>query len=295
MIYASEISSSLTKLNDLSGITYLGTEKYVVPTYEKESGKFKFLVHAIVNDTPNRAIANLMGNKSLFKNPELWDKIPRENGTIALSTSIISSEGTPCIIANDIVYYGFDELDAKSIRNMNSTDAATSHEINGIDRYGGREKMQFSDDLIEDSHSREGGFRHNEVAFSRYNNDGTVKKPRFILCFDTVNNESIKHADYHKIPILIIRTKKYLDDFEQRIIASKNNVINCDKNNIVEYYNALKNLLKEIQRYQSLYYVTFEKDGRGSYSEDLKLVKKELKKIVESNTQKTEVSNGRIR
>lgn len=261
-VYANEISLSLTKLVNsdnklvLPDTKYLGSKEYGVPLYEKEYGDFKFLVHSIVDGmTLNLSIYNEVNKeyKNFFDNPELWNDLSSEKGTNVLSTSIISSFGTSFINGDRTVIYGFDELDYKSVRNISSTDGATSHDTDGYEAYGGgREKMMYSDDLIESALSSDDGYNYNEVAFNRYDVDGIRKKPNFILCFDYVSEVSVKHAKYHQVPILVIKTKKYLEDFESRLLVSGAALANCDKNNLSEYYENLKKYLKEMLRYKRM-------------------------------------------
>jgi len=258
-VYAHEISSSLTKITKDEKVVLINENDYGIPIYQKEEGDFKFIVHSIINDFGmNESIRNINDKNNMhhYTNPELWDSMSREKGTNALSTSIISSEGTPFLqseLMSNIVIYGFDELDSNSVRNISYTDGATSHSINGFDAYGGgRETMMFSDDLIENALSSSHNYTYNEVAFNRYNSDGTRKKPNFILCFDNVNEASIKHAQYHQVPILIIQTKKYIEDFENRLNKSKEKLAACDKSNIYEYNKCLKEYLKELLRYSRM-------------------------------------------
>lgn len=50
---------------------------------------------------------------------------------------------------------------------------------------------------------------YNEIAIRRKRLNGTRIIPTAILCYDEINDISIKHAEYFNIPIVVIKTKTY--------------------------------------------------------------------------------------
>ena len=49
----------------------------------------------------------------------------------------------------------------------------------------------------------------NEVVITRRNNDGSKRKPDYIVCMDNINGYAIRAAKYFCIPIYVIYTNKY--------------------------------------------------------------------------------------
>jgi hypothetical protein len=50
---------------------------------------------------------------------------------------------------------------------------------------------------------------YNEIAIRRKAEDGTRVMPTAIICYDRINDTSIKHAEHFNIPIVVINTKTY--------------------------------------------------------------------------------------
>ena len=50
---------------------------------------------------------------------------------------------------------------------------------------------------------------YNEIAIRRKRTDGTRVMPTAILCYDKINDASIRYAEYFNIPIIVINTKTY--------------------------------------------------------------------------------------
>ena len=265
VVYGKEISDSLTKLNSQGEsqksceAIYKGDSEYGVPLYEKENGHFQLLVHSIFNMPINNIYLNSKvyekygEPRRYFDTPELWNIMNREEGTTALSTSLICETECSFMGSLDIancVLYGYDELNPSSIRNMSSQDAATPHDINGADLFGGtREEMIFPDELIKKTTNN-----YNEVAFNAYMDSDKRKKPNFILCFDTINNESVAHAKYHQVPILLIKTKKFIEDLE-KLINGYQHAIQFYRNrdsdyDLEHYYSCLDDLETYMYHYR---------------------------------------------
>jgi len=51
---------------------------------------------------------------------------------------------------------------------------------------------------------------HNELLINRNLSDGTKRQPSYILCFDTINNESKKASEQFGIPIVFVDTNKHI-------------------------------------------------------------------------------------
>ncbi len=63
-----------------------------------------------------------------------------------------------------------------------------------------------ADDLINNTRSQ-----HNEVVINRNLVNGQKRQPDYILCFDTINNQSKKISKQFGIPIVFVDVKKHLE------------------------------------------------------------------------------------
>ena len=288
-LYGKDISSNLTKLDSLienNKLNYIGN-KNSVDIYELEEGNFMFLVHGMVEITVNNEIIRrIYKTNPIINNPSLWNLMDKNNGSFIISTSLISQDGLYFYSNSEFiddfsdVIYGFDELNYKDIRCISNSDGKTPHDV-GIDVYSGmNEKMYLANDLINNTFCDFGlyGFDYNEVAFKRYKEDGTVISPNFIICIDKINKKSIEHAKYHKIPILIINTKKYIEKYKKEYQDAKINYTKSSDYN--EFLKFLHNLLVKENKLFSFY---------DKHNKSLAIVKKlkwqinYLNKIIEKN------------
>ena len=269
LYYSKKIANSLTKLSSNPNIKKIDNTEGV-ETYELSGGEFMFLQHAIVCDPPNTRIHTLNNGKNNYDNPELWDEMDISIGTQALSTSLISQNGFCLYGGSRAVFYGFDELIPSSVQNICPGDGATPHGENQENFTSQKENLYLPDELIEQTHKSSD--KYNEVAFNRYAN-GTRIKPNFIICYDYIDEVSIKHAQYHQVPILVIKTQKYLDIFYDNVKKKIKELESCDKSNLEKYYNCLDSLIIAINKYNRIPWR--EQTKRIKIDVDMKELKKE--------------------
>ena len=91
--------------------------------------------------------------------------------------------------------------------------------------------------------TKNGFYDYNEVVINRFNDKTKTKKrrPTNILCFDEVNELSLMYAEYFKIPILLIDTKKCAYNNVTDIKHHLDNINNRD--DLLNYVNELLSLL----------------------------------------------------
>ncbi len=254
-IYGYEIISSLTQFNDLKETVM--TNKHDVPVIEINSGHFKLLSHTILNESLNKRILNNEGYGGLASTPRLWDEMNDEFGVSYISTSLISDDALNMVFpsSKDVVY-GFNSIEKDSIINISPSDGATSHYQNANEYVegGGRERIYFSDELIDES-CIQTAYRYNEVAIKRKKQDGSKLKPSCIIVFDNIINDlSLQHAKYHNIPIVSISTKFLVNKFWEEIKKTEEKMITTIDNK--EKHELERELFKKYNKYYNLFNIT---------------------------------------
>lgn len=190
-----------------------------VDVYELTGQPFTMLIHNITDN--NLSIHNKYVNQ-ILSNPKEWNNI--KNGNNYISTSLISDKLMNTYGKGKLIF-GFNNLPSYSIKVTNNTDLGTNREVSSNADFGIRNRIfhpQINtiatiDDLINKTKGR---YNYNEVVITRADAlTGEKFKPDYIVCFDNVNNDSIKASLEFDIPIYLIKRNCY-------------NNTSIDKNNV---------------------------------------------------------------
>lgn len=103
------------------------------------------------------------------------------------------------------VILGFDNISSSEIQLMGPYDLYSS--AYGLETFSGRGPKYYNpNDLVNNTRAH-----HNEVVINRNLPGGQKRQPSYILCFDTINNESKKASEQFGIPIVFVDVKKHLE------------------------------------------------------------------------------------
>lgn len=212
-----------------------------INVYELSGQPFTMLVHVVSNN--NFSINNSYVSQ-IVNNPQYWDKI--NGGNNHISTSLISDKymiayniptyNIPNI--NDIIMFGFNDLPYHCVKFTETRDAGLKRDVPTNVNYNMRNRVFRSlintvstvDDVMEKTIKENLGKKPddklwNEIGLSRTDETtGTKIKPNFVVCMDTISENSIKAAQYFNIPIYLINRKYY----------SKPLYLNTNNNDLVE-------------------------------------------------------------
>ena len=127
------------------------------------------------------------------------------NGSDLISCSMITSEYVSLFTYNPNIIYVFSDLESDDIINISPEDGAYSPNLDENKVCFTRsEPMGVRRFMLETMKNGD----YNEITLRRSKN-GEKKLPTAILCFDGINDDSIKHAEYFNIPIIKIKTEQY--------------------------------------------------------------------------------------
>ena len=180
-----------------------------IKIYElKDNESFSFLITAMHNQARDgfMNMYNRPAHKLTINNPENFCKdLP--NGSDIISTSMINYQFIETFVGPDAdVMYVFSDLLAEDIVGICDRDAALSPKLDGkIDIFKKSNPMSPQELMFKSQMNK----KYNEVALRRKHLNGKKIMPTAILCFDKINDVSIKHAEYFNIPIIVINTKTY--------------------------------------------------------------------------------------
>ena len=192
-----------------------------VDVYELTGQPFTMLIHNITNN--NLSIHDKYVDQ-ILSNPKEWNNI--EDGNNYISTSLISDKLMNIYAGKSRLMFGFYNLPSHSIKVTDTQDFGTNREAPNNADFGIRNRLvrrpQINtiatiDDLINKT---KGQYNYNEVVITRADAlTGEKFKPDYIVCFDNVNNDSIKASLEFSVPIYLIKSNCY-------------NNISIDKNNV---------------------------------------------------------------
>lgn len=187
-------------------------EKGNVDVYELNGVPFTMLIHTVADNPRSK---NNGEGKKIVEDPSYWNANINANNFI--STSLISnkfyrgyfSETSPLI-------FGFYDIPWYDLKYLNDYDAGTNRDCpadcfegNNIDY---RKFNNNVDELIESTLKRGS---YNEVVLKRVDEETNKKiQPNYIVCFDEINDVSIKASQQFNIPICLINTKYYPENLE---------------------------------------------------------------------------------
>lgn len=175
----------------------------------KDNESFNFMITVMHNLARGGITPNMYGrpaHKITIDNPENFKKdLP--GGSEVISTSLINDRNIETFIGYDVdLIYVFSDIKASDIVCVSPTDAAYSPQVD-------ESKDLFSGPFDKEPCGPEELMRktkdYNELVIRRKNINGERNMPTAILCYDKVNEESIRHAQYYDIPIIVINTKTY--------------------------------------------------------------------------------------
>ena len=184
--------------------------EYSVPVYElKDEMPFTFLITAMKRGS--REMMNMYGrplHRLTIDDPSNFEKdLP--NGSEIISTSMIDQTSIQTFIGPepDIMYI-FGDIKPEDILGICPRDAAFSPKIKDIESLFSEKVIPAREFVFETRMATPivRGVNYNEIAIRRKG-----IKPTAILCFDEINDDSLKHAEYFQIPIIVIKTKTYRD------------------------------------------------------------------------------------
>lgn len=185
-----------------------------------EGEEFVFDVHVI---TSSQIGSDLSTHHTLFENPKAWFAI--ENNNRYISTSVITNDHLGKSIATmengkksweqmvlqKNVILGFNNLKPSHILYACECDGAVN---NKAQNFQARALISFND-LFS---GNEGN--HNEVVIPRYDQKtGERLAPNYILCFDEIDELSLKFAKELELPVYLIHTDKY-DKKESNLVTN---------------------------------------------------------------------------
>lgn len=168
-------------------------------------------------------------SRAVMANPAIWNQRLDEamktegfgtNGVEARGNTICSSfyDSERNITSHEYgeLIYGFDHVDAGSVIKTTPGDGSTSNTVPNDDYYLSRYYTRYLnlDPLIKKTHANVG---YNEVTTKRYSETGIPKRPDYIVTVNgKISETSLRHAKFHKIPIINIMEQPYFEKMDQR-------------------------------------------------------------------------------
>ena len=194
-------------------ITDSRKERHRVKVYDlKDEEPFAFLI-TVMRRGLRESFQNAYGRPSHTQTVDDPSSFLKEhsNGSTIISASLINQHNINTFVADTAdVMYVFSDIQGDDILSICQEDGhfAPDEEKDPPLFREGRPKGP--NELVI------GTRMYNEIAIKRKRN-GEKIKPTAIVCYDKINDDSIKHAEYFDIPIIVIHTKTYheLKDFTQ--------------------------------------------------------------------------------
>ncbi|HOZ53756.1 MAG TPA: hypothetical protein PKY25_00250 [Bacilli bacterium] len=184
-------------------------KKHEVKVYElKNNEGFTFLItamHKMVRDG-NLNMYNRPAHKETISNPENFCR-DLQGGAEMISTSMINDTYIGTFVGTEAdIMYVFSNVESEDVLSICPEDGAYPPTIDeSVDLFTKTDPVG-PEELIRETKSKR---YYNEVAIRRKKKDGQRILPTAILCYDKINDASIKHAEYFGIPIIVINTKTY--------------------------------------------------------------------------------------
>lgn len=184
-------------------------KKHNVRVYElKDEEPFTFLI-TVMHNKARDGFLNMYGrpaHKLTINDPANFCR-DLSGGSEIISTSIINEKFIDTFVGPyaDVMYV-FSDIKEEDILSICHQDAAFPPKIEeNIDLFSKETPMGIEELMRE---TRRNG-AYNEIAIKRKRTDKKRIMPTAILCYDKINDISIKHAEYFNIPIIVINTKTY--------------------------------------------------------------------------------------
>lgn len=173
--------------------------------------KFKFLIHVM------GAYGSLVPANNVY---ESWNSNVKILNT-GICTSLLNENYFGHARTDEhSVIFGFDNISSSEIQLMGPYDLYSN--AYGLKTFCMRESKYYdSVDLINNTRAY-----HNEVVINRNLAGGDKRQPSYILCFDTINEDSKKASKQFEIPIVFVDVKKHLEIKLQEIETLKQSFVN---------------------------------------------------------------------
>ena len=186
-------------------------EKHNVNVYElKDDEEFTFLI-TVMNKRYRDEVLNMYGrpaHRATIEDPSNFCQ-DLSGGAEIISTSMINDKYIMTFSGfNADIMYLFSDVDASDIISICPEDGGYPPQIDETRELFYRTNPVSPNEFINETQST-GRNNYNEIAIRRKKSNGKKIMPSAILCFDKINDESIKHAEYFGIPIVLINTKTY--------------------------------------------------------------------------------------
>ena len=186
--------------------------KHNVKVYElKDEEPFLFLITAMLRGVRETSV-NDYGRPSHTKTIDDPSQflVEQPNGSKIISTSLIDDYNIGTFVGDFAnIMYIFCDIHSDDILSICKDDGHYSPEGKDDDEKLFRRSFLRGEtipcgprQLVADTRD------YNEIAINRNRNNEKIK-PTAILCFDVINDDSIKHAEYFNIPIIVINTRTY--------------------------------------------------------------------------------------
>ena len=180
-----------------------------VQVYNLENDEpFEFLITVMLRTARELGI-NMYGRPShrlTIDAPENFCK-DLNGGSEIISTSMINDRCINTFLGDyaDIMYI-FSDVDKDDLLTIYPKDAGLSPMIDTtLDLFMDREPMSPKEFMRKTIYNK----TYNEISIRRKKITGEKQMPTAILCFDEINSDSIIHAKFFDIPIIVIKTKTY--------------------------------------------------------------------------------------
>ena len=184
-------------------------KKHNVRVYElKDEQPFSFLItvmhHKARLNTMN--MYNRPAHKLTIDNPQNFCR-DLNGGSEIISTSMINERFIDTFVGPyaDVMYI-FSEIEPDDVLGICHEDGTYPPQIDEERDLFSRSNPMGPDELMRETIANR---NYNEIAIKRKRKDGTRVMPTAILCYDKVNDVSLRHAEFFNIPIIIINTKTY--------------------------------------------------------------------------------------
>ena len=214
---------------------FLSNNGNQIKVFELNGEPFTMLIHCIAKKEYKEGTNNANIGEKLLDNPSIWNT--EEKGNNMICTSLINNYKMNNFSGGDtdIVTYGFYDIDSSGIYGTYNVDAGSNMTNDAFKDNGEVYKdiiLQIKNLSLPNSSLKSGCW--NEIIINRRNRKTKEKiQPNYLVCFDKINDRTIKHAKYFNIPIYVINTKIYQEQFDK--LKEENEENSLDKKKVSKH------------------------------------------------------------
>ena len=174
-----------------------------ISVYDISESEFNLIIHNISAGLGHKEIKEKINNDL-----SVWSGLSTE-GSITISTSEISNKFLGHLTrSNQEVYFAFSNIPEDEIFFSGTYDIGFNvfaKDYSKLNPSDGVRQHFLAKQLMTNCF-----YDYNEIVINRYYDKSKIEKriPNYIVCFDEVNELSLRYAEYFKIPILYIDTKR---------------------------------------------------------------------------------------